>query len=392
MATHSGAVTSSDAQYRLGFSSRLYYEATAKSPVMSVLREDGCINIENDLTKSGGGTVTLYNQQQVKGKPVRGDVDFYTSAEQMSTNSRTLNIAKVSKPVQWYMKGSQSQQFAPFQFGEYVAEGVSDYIRSTIESSVINQVAGNNASSITQTALDDTAFSGGDLLSVTGNNTAAAPTYWYEANLGGVITTDSGVGSGNTLSLKDFEIAATNITQQIAGRTRWQTLKGKKYLANAFISYTGLFQLNNEAVTLGQGSQLSNIVANILAGGKEVEADLTQFMLPSLPFKFVVVPDSWMPRGVTTSGLAETANTRRAVIVGANALDFSFGAGYEAGGKAIPGMNVEMDTTYKPLNKMGYGNASALFGCKKAQATGSGTFAGTSYDMSTYVITHYSAA
>jgi len=149
MATHSGAVTSSDAQYRQGYSSKLYYDGIVANPLNKFLTENGVINREDDLSKNQGGTVTLYNRLRLDGKLQRGDVDFYSLAEQLETSSRTINIEKISKPITWHMKGSQTDQFTAYSVDEGTQEAVTDYITSAYNASLINQLAANNASSIT---------------------------------------------------------------------------------------------------------------------------------------------------------------------------------------------------------------------------------------------------
>lgn len=392
MATESpGVIASGDGSYRLGFSSKLYAERVVMNPIVKTLTENGCINIENDLSKSGGGTVTMYNQLRLGGKGSTGDVDVYSTAILSDKASRSFVIAKNSQSIQWPLKGTQSQQYSPYDIGEHNKVLLGDWAEAIVSSSLINQAAGNTATSITVLAADETAFTGSDLTRVTGNNAAAVPTYHYEASLGGVITTDSGINSGNPLTIADFQLAAEIVTSQQSGKPTWQTIKNKPYLGVALMSMTALNQLTRDPVTAGQGFQLSQIYNAMLAGGKTM--DLQQFQLPGVPFLLVVCPDSAIPRGVTLSSGAETANTRRVVILGSNAIDMAFGAGFTPqGGNPIPGINVEFDLEYKKLNKQGFGTASVLWGCKKAQSTGPGTGSSTAYDVASYVIGHYSAS
>ena len=49
--------------------------------------------------------------------------------------------------------------------------------------------------------------------------------------------------------------------------------------------------MQNQAVTLGQGPQIQNII-DTLAGGKDAKGWANTFMIPMLPIKFVIVPDS----------------------------------------------------------------------------------------------------
>lgn len=407
-------ISSGDIQFAQQFASKVALNGIVKNPVLKTLVENGCINVENQLEMDKGGTVTLYNRQRETGTGKRGDYDHYSNAQFQNISGRTLNIAKLSKDTKWRRKGSQDFQYAPYDLSEGCVQNVSDWMSGMLSASLINQLCGNNASSITQPALyPEGTFNSTDdtLLNITGHNAAIAPTYWYEANGGGAITTDSGVNSGNTLSINDFRDAQAVVESADSTKPTWQTLNefsNDGFIGVAFISRTASTQLYNEAVTLGQGAQLQNIIQASMAGGKDVSEVVRTFMIPGIAFKFVVVPDTWMPRGVTTSGLAETANTRRAVIVGANALDLAFGQGMKVPmnvggnargntgsngtGKMLPGgVSVEVDANTKPLNKETFATATALYGAKKAQANGLGSASGSSYDLATYVITHYSA-
>jgi hypothetical protein len=222
---------------------------------------------------------------------------------------------------------------------------------------------------------------------VTGNNAAIAPTYWYEANLGGAITTAAAIDSSNTLTIKDFQLAAANIGTQVAGRPTWQTCTNG-FDGVALISQTGFNQMINEAVTVGQGLQMSRLIESMIAGGKQV-GNLRTYELPGIPFKFVVCNDSWLPRGVSSG--AEQANTRRAVILGKAAVDLVLGRGYSGKEGTLAGVNIEIDSNYKTLNKERFATGSIMMGARKATATGTGSSASTSFDLATYVIDHYSA-
>lgn len=395
--------TSSDAQYAQQYSAEVLNEGIVKCPVAMAMMEYGAINKEDALSKADGGTVTLYNRPRVDSNGINGDADFYSNAERQETNTRTIDISKLSYSFKYKVRGSQDEQYTSFRLEDGVLENAADWMRGTFSAALINQAAGNNASSINQPSVASNAFTGSTLVNITGQNSVTAPTYWYEGGNGGAITTAAGIVSGNTLSIQDFEVAAKVIGQNVAGRPTFQTFVGKDCMALAFISRTGLFQLTREATTLGQGPQLTEQIYAQLAGGEKI-GDLETFKIPGIPFKFIVVEDHWMPRGVTTSGTAETANTRRAVIVGKNAVDLTFGRGFTmpagasgrgvssgiAGTGTVPGVNIEIDPDYKRLNKETYGNISLLYGAKKVTVTGSGANASNSYDLASYVIDHYS--
>lgn len=399
-------ITSSDAQYAQRYSADIYNESVVKNSVMKYCMEYGVINKEDALTKEDGGTVTLYNRPRVNSQGLNGDVDFYSNAELQETNSRTINISKVTYAFRFKGRGTQDEQYSPYNLSDGTAQNASDWMGGIVSASLINQLAGNNATSINQPSLDDSAFTGATLLNVTGNNAASAPSYWYEANDGGAITTAAGIDSVNTFSIKDLEVAERVITGQQAGVPTFQTFVNKDCMALVFISKTHKHQLLREASTLGQAPQLQEYMKAALAGGKKVGA-MEEFEIPGYSFKLVCVPDSWMPRAVTTSGTAETANTRRAFIVGRNAIDVCFGRGFtmptvaggtgtQGGGKAnsraVSGVNINLDPNYKRLNNEVFGTVSLLWGAKKVRVTGSGSNSGNSYDLASYVIDSYSAS
>jgi len=388
-----GPVTSSDTgYYAIKYSKNLYLEGVVSNPINKILSENGVINREDSL-QTKGGTVYMYNALKLAGQGATGDYDHYTNAQARQVSNRSLNIALNSAPdITWHMEGTQTNQYITYDIGSTNEEALADWTRSLISSAMLNQLASNTATSITQYTLSPNAFTAADaLLRITGNNAASVPTYHYAGSAAGTaITTDASVNSGNPLSLKDFEFAVEVITSQQASAPTWQVLGNGNFAGIAIISQTGMNQLINENVTLGQGLQVAQIIYSNLNGGK-TPGIMAEFMIPGIPLKFVVVPDSWLPRGVNLSTGAEVANTRRCVIVGKNALDVSFGAGYApAGGKAIPGASIEFDTNFKPLNKMGYATAKMLWGCKKVQQTGVGAGNSTAYDLSTFVICHYS--
>ena len=390
-----GAVTSSDQQFRVGYSARLLREAIIENPLNRILVENGVINVENDLSVSKGGTVTMYNALKINGKGFTGDVDVYSNAQLLESSSRQMNIALNTAPVLTFpMQGTQSNQNAPFSIDEHKVAQLRDWAMALYSVGILNQAGGNTATSITQPVLDTaSAFSASaDLLRVTGNNAAIVPTRWYAGNGGGVITTDASVSSSNKLTIEDFQLAAEILSSQPSAGPAWQGVGGSR-LGIVVIGMAGFNQLLNEAKTTEQGFQLSQLYRAEMQAGKSVGASIQTFEIPGVPFQFVIVPDTWLPRGVNTSNGAEVANTRRCIIMGRNALDLSFGKGFApAGGKAIPGFNIEVDTDFKKLNNMGYAKASLLWGCKKTQSTGAGTGNSTAYDLSTYVITHYARA
>lgn len=391
MATHAiGTVSSSDTGYFAArYSAKLYAESTLKNPVFKILNANGVINIENQPNQEKGGTVTLYNSLRRDSQGELGDVDRYSTSIPLEFGNRTLNIALVTDTTDWLKDGSQTQQYTSFNIPQNANQAMVNWAQGIQTYSVLNQLGGNTATSISAPSLSQTAYSGSKLTIVTGNNAALAPSSAYYAwgnNNDGGISDDANIDSSNPLTLRDFQNAREVITSQASGRPTWNCITGKPYEAVAFVSVTGMNQLRREAVTQGQGFNIPQISYAMMAGGKDV--NLMEYVWDG--FLMVEVPDSWLPRGVSSS--ASVANTRRAIICGANALDLAMGRGYTAPtGQKFPGFNVTLDDNYKKNNKRAYLTVDLLWGCKKAQITGAGEGTSTAYDNAVYVIGHYSA-
>jgi hypothetical protein len=102
-----------------------------------------------------------------------------------------------------------------------------------------------------------------------------------------------------------------------------------------------------------------------------------------------------LPRGVAinTNPGTPCVNTRRAIIVGQNALDVAYGQGFTINGQSnaeFMGVAVNFDDSERKLNKEAFLSVESIYGCKKIQLTGFGGNESTAYDIGTYVITHYS--
>lgn len=390
--TNIGNLVTSDSTFNLAkASAKLYVEVIEKDPILKIMKQYGLVNIENKLSQDAGDTVNMYNLLRTDSQGVTGDHDRYSNAENADYGNRELKINLLAHSQRWKKRGTVTQQIAPFDLKEGRGQIMTNWMRTAVTASIMNQAGGNTATSITIPTLSSSAFTGTDpLLRVTGFNTAVAPTSTYKA-IGsrgvGSITADENVDADNVLKLSDFMDMREVITSSTAGLPLWSLIGDNSVQAVAFVSTTGMNQLKNDAVTTGQGLNVAQTFYATAAGGKKMGLD--QFILENI--LFVEVPDYLMPRGVHSSTAAAVAATRRAVVMGANAVDVAFGKGYtSASGEIFPGFSVDYDDNYKKLNKETYASVEANWGCKKARIFGQGANSGTAYDLGTYVITHYS--
>lgn len=387
-----GTLASTDTEFVLEKASAdLTYDILENNRFLNVMKEYGIINYEEKLQNYSGDTVKFYNQNRVNSKGFTGDVDVYSRASAREYGEREASIELLRYADRFFTRGSITQQRAEFDLEEGKRATITDWANSVIAAGAFNQLGGNTATSITQTATADTAYSGGDLTNITLLNSAIAPTAQYKATGSQTDLTDDNVTSSHPLTFQDIEDAMTAVTQTYAGIPQWETIKGKSCQAIAFVSHTGLNQLFNQARAAGTDGSISQLRYSTIEGGKEFgsfgDYNMIEVLVAGGNVGIVGVPDNLLPRGVASS--AEVANTRRAIICGANALDLAAGDTFGDGSQAT--VSVRVDTEYKKLNNEDYMSVELLMGGKKRQQNGFGANSGTAYDVATYVITHYSA-
>jgi len=366
--------------------------------IMNTLKQCGVFNYEEKLSSSAGDTVRLYNTPRLDMLPNRGDIDKYTNAKNMQRGDRSMKINLISGTIVYDREGTFRQQLVDFNLKENVPQMVTQWMKHTLLYAILNQAAGNTSTTITAPRVySSNITTSSDMLSLTGNNVAIAPSSVYKAigSLGaGSHSTDQSVDNTNPLTLRDFMRAREVIRAAGSGIPTWscvdRTISGKWVDAVAVVSTTGMNQLKSDAVASGQGINFAQTQYAQLAGGKDGMNAMTGFVLENI--LFIEVPDDLLPRGVNSGTSAPVAQTRRAVLLGANAIDIAAGKGYESGSAIIPGFSVDIDEDYKKLNKQGFADISWCGGVQKTQILGTGSNASNSYDLGTYVITHYSAS
>jgi hypothetical protein len=372
-------------------SSRLFYEVKTDD-LMAILGEAGVISPEQKLTQESGTSVQLQNILRRDSKGTTGDADFYSTATPYEYGTRTLTINKLTDSYSYPMKGTLTQQIHPADLRADKGRASVEWMKSIIRYSVLNQAGGNTATSITAAWNASTVFTGGDLTKVTGYNSAIAPSATFKGigNLGtGGVTTDQGVTSSNTLTFQDFQRAREAYSVTTTGFTSFNRIQGKPYDVVAVVGTSGMNQLRNQSSAANTAFNLQQMFYSKMAGGLK-EIMLSNFIVDRI--LFIEVADDYLPRGVNSGSNVEVANTRRAVIMGANALDLAYGKGYTLpNGDITGGFSVMIDEQYKKANGIGYGFIHALYGCKKTQLEGFGANAGVQRDLATYVITHYTA-
>ena len=396
--------TINDSDITVGLSGRDLLKASMKMQIevlkaeryLNLLKKLGAINYEPKLSAEAGTSVTMYNTPRISGLGVTGDADMYTNAISLQSGSRTLSIRKHTLPIKYAMEGTERQQVSEFDLKGRAPKQATQWGKEVLLYQLMNQLGSNTATTLNAPGVYDVAVTAtADRLILTGHNAAIAPSATfkgYGSLAAGSISADESVDADNPLTMADIMAARETIMATNIGIPTWNRLQnpveGTNVDAVLLVSTTGMNQLKNDAVTQGQGFSLPQFVYAQIAGGEKVMMPSNAYIVEGIAI--VEMPDNYLPRGVNSSSAAAVANTRRAIMVGANAVDFALGKGYSFGGATIPGFNVDVDEKYKPLNKQGYLMASINGGFKKVQISGTGANVGTSYDNAVYTFTHYS--
>jgi len=243
-----------------------------------------------------------------------------------------------------------------------------------------------------------------DILRATGFNAAVAPdsTYkLYGSNAAGGVTTDQGITTtANVLKWSDIQIAKEVATATAVGRPAFEPLENDAYQYVLFVGQTGWTQLENDAVTTGQGINVAQLRYASLAGGSDIKVGKGGIPYPNFIIDdvlVIVLPNDLMPNGVHSGTAASVSTVRRAVLCGKGALDIAFGKGYSDSGmskadmESVNGASVILDDVTYKANRDATLASNVIWGCKKKVVSGFGSYSSSTYDSSVITISHYSA-
>lgn len=367
----------------------------------------GVINTKADEVI--GDTAKFYNLNRVNTKGLSENDDKYSNAASSVYGDRTVLMEateyshKVKKPRTMAAIRAQTSVGS-------LTDGVMDIMSAAgkgfLRASLINQLAGNTATSIEVADIyadgnfDDTA----SIARVTGHNPVTAISSIYRKlgnNAAGGITNPSQITSANFLTLIDFMLLANVLFNVNKGVTRWNSLdRGKAYgfRAIALVSRTGWTQMMSAAPSADNYPSMAFELYQSIAGGTDGKKSektgktidgydiYRSAFVPEIGF--LVVDDYELPRAVHNN--AAQANTRSALIVGANAVDMKTTKLLGDSKSGIPFV-IMNDTTHEKLNTYDYYALFMKYGIKRTVLKGTGLNASTDYDFAAAKIDHYSA-
>jgi N4-gp56 family major capsid protein len=323
---------------------------------------DNLVTYRDDLGADAGDNVTFGLRVQLTGAGVQGDGTLEGNEEALATYTDNLKLDQLRHAVR--SAGKMSEQRVPFDVRDEAKAGLRDWWADRFDTCLFNQLCGF-------TAQTDTRF--------TGNNAVAAPdsSHIFRPNSR---TTDESLTTGDefNLGIIDRMVARANQFNNAAGTgTPMRPLKAQgRRLFVLFIHDDQVYQLRSSAAA---GSWVDYQKAAIQGGDKENPL----FTGGDLVGEYNGVLLHRAPRittGVNSTTGAAVANTRRAVMVGAQAAMFATGRDSDAG---------QQDKFTWVEESFDYGNqlgvsAGAIFGLKKTRFN--------SKDFATFVAATYTPA
>lgn len=293
------------------------------------------LQVLDDTGKSAGDRITTTLRMQLLGDGVLGDATLEGNEEALITYTDNLFIDQLRNAVR--SAGKMTEQRIPWSIREESKTGLADWFAGRFDYAFFNQVCGNNA--VTD-------------LRYTGNNATVAPDagHVYRPNSR---ANDQSLAAGDEFSLS-FIDQAVAIAKLATPVIRPVKVEGNDmYVAVLHTNQVTQLRTNTatgqwldiqKAATTGDGSKNNPIFTGALGVYNGV----------------VLHEDTRIPLGVNSTTAVSVTNTRRAVLMGAQAATLAFGQGDS------------MDNMDWNEELFDYGNqlgieAGCIFGLKKSR-------------------------
>ncbi len=310
------------------------------------------IQVKSETSKGAGDKITFGLRMQLTGAGIQGDNTLEGNEEALSTYSDAVLLDQLRHAVR--SAGKMSEQRVPFSVREEAYAGLKDWWMDRYDTSFFNQAAGR--SGIADTRL-------------TGNQAAVAPTATTNHIFCNDATTDETIGTNDPFSLADLDEAVA-IAKTNSPMIRPIRVNGGEYYV-CFLHPGQVFSLRSGTAA----GTWQDIQKYAMSGGDVKNNPIFTGALGM--YNGVVLHESTrVPKGQNSTTAVEVANTRRAILCGAQAVTMAFGQGNSANKFSWE------EELFDYGNQLGVA-AGAIFGAKKTVFN--------SKDFGTIVISSYSA-
>lgn len=350
------------------FSKQLATEAYRRTFIGKFIGEgeDSLIQEHVDLKKSAGDQITCGLNVQLQGDGIQGDATLEGNEEALEFYDDAIVVNQLRHATR--TRGRMTEQRVPYNLRATSRDRLADWWAQRMDTSFFNQVCGN-------TAETDTKF--------TGNNATIAPSTNRKLVAGGQ-SNDEDLTSADTFTLELIDIArqraeTASVTADTGPLVRPIRIEGNDHYAMFLHDY----QVHSLRTNTSTGQWL-DVQRAAMQGGDVTKNPIFTGAL-GVYNGVVLHKASRVTQGVHSSTGAAVANTRRAVLCGAQAAMIAFGS--ENGATRYTWVEEGFD--YK--NKLGVA-AGSIFGLKKTKFIPSDDSSTNAEDFGAVVVSTYAAA
>lgn len=333
---------------------------------------------EFEGNKQGAQAIVYNYTRQLTSPGVGRGGTMDGNEEALNIGDMTMRYGIVRKAVLNPNEDTLERAETDYDFENMATEAITDFLSAQLDFSIFNQLAGNNATSMTLAGV--TYANATDLLQVQGNNAIIAPTTDRIIRAGNVANDQSLTASNRmTLQLVDYAIELMQNSNQQIGRLPSGFLGelwiSQEQFTDLKLDTTSPVQWYINAQAMAAGGDDSQLTGRDLyrSGVRPVGAygGVEIYVNPRVSY------------GVNSSNNAVIPTVRRAVLVGKNALSFAsyFGRG-RATDNAVPMVFKQQLKDYEYYKGI---EGRMIYGVKKNTPTGSS-------DIGVVVISTYAAS
>lgn len=327
--------------------------------------EDSLIQEKVDLKKSAGDKITCGLNVQLQGDGVQGDATLEGNEEALQFYDDSLFVNQLRHASR--TKGRMTEQRVPYNLRKVSRDRLADWWARRMDVSFFNQICGN-------TAVSDTRY--------TGNNATIAPSTNRIIRAGGVAN-DNSLASANTFTLSLIDqarvMAETASIEDSTGPLVRPIMQDGNEM---YVMFLHDYQVHDLRTNTSTGQWL-DIQKAAMQGGDVRENPIFTGAL-GVYNGVILHKASRVAQGVHASTGAAVANTRRAVLCGAQAAVIAFGS--ENGSTRY----TWVEETFDYGNQFGV-SAGSIFGLKKTKYIPADDSSTNAEDFGTVVVSTYAA-
>lgn len=325
--------------------------------------EDSLIQEKVDLKKSAGDKITCGLNVQLQGEGVQGDATLEGNEEALQFYDDALYVDQLRHASR--TKGRMTEQRVPYNLRNTMRGRLGDWWARRMDTSFFNQICGYTAETRTK---------------FTGNNAVIAPSANRHIWQGGK-SNDEGLLAADTFTLELIDIARQTAETASTEANTGPLVRPLPYEGNdMYVMFLHDYQVHDLRTNTTSGQWL-DIQKAAMQGGDVRDNPIFSGAL-GIYNGVVLHKASRVTNGVSSADGSSVANTRRAVLCGAQSAAIAFGSENGA-------------TRYTWVEEMfDYGNqlgvsAGSIFGLKKTKYVPEDNSATNAEDFGTVVVSTY---